>query len=353
MKNHKELSEFEPSSFKAPEQPSRLREHLKKIKKVALKAAAFSVMFGGSHMIGYGQTRTAETRPRIAPVAAETTERKQKTFSIAEIRKGLRTDPAERIFINTDADPENELVEMSGGRANSGVLSYDEIDQILAEKKNKVTKFEIDHTHELTAYREVFKAYGVTGKEQDEYRQGTKELPPHPPSMNDFLSQLNLQNSYESRNLKVQSKVIDASGIWSYTIEKNNQFLNEVVKAREEYGKSLDDSLSPQEWEILFGLLQSGEVSPKSISSSLKNKTEAEDRSGVKRKLGRTLTGLEQKNMERHGESMKLFDQIEKAGAAVIVGKSVPERDKAIAEYIALCAQNGIKVIYAPTKKSN
>lgn len=342
--------ESDPSLFKAPEQskpeqPSKLKEYLKK---AVIKTAAFSMMFG-THMVGYAQTQSTETRARFAPMPnAEKVEKKRPSFNPAEIRSTLRTDPHERIFINTDIDSENQLFELSGGGTTSGYLDYEEIDRVLAEKNSKVTKLKVAHTHPQEAYSNVFFDGGVTKKDQYEYQQGIKELPPHPPSMPDFQSEYNLQKYFGKRNITVASEVIDASGVWDYTVDNNSTLLKDLAASEEEYSKALDEKLSEGQWNIMTSTLESGRVDPRLLSTFLKNETEAEDPTGANRKLGETLSSLQNQTETKYKAAVGIYREIGISGTKVILAKSVEERTVAITSYIDLCAKHGIKVTYTP-----
>lgn len=326
-------------AFKAPEQASRFKERLKE---AVLKLAAVSIMFG-SHMTGYAQARSMETRPRVVP-NAEKLEKERTTYNPKDIREGLRTDAKERIFISTDQDPQDELEELSGGGVSSGYLSYEEISRRLSDRQERVTELKVTHTHPLAAYRNVFLNSGVGEKDQLDYKRGKKQIPPHPPSMADFMSQRGLQEYFEDREITVTSEVLDSSGSWTYTVDSNSKLLRDLESMQEEYSQELDKNLSDKQWSLMTGALASGNVDPRLLAPYLNSRTERDDPKGEYRQIGRMLLEMEKSLSAKYKQATDLYHEIETKGAKVVTAKSEEGRKVAIDEYIQLCRANGIEV---------
>jgi hypothetical protein len=321
--------------------PRPLKERLKK---VLLKSVALSMMFG-AHVTGYGQSKSPETRPSPAPAAAEKVEQTKKPFTIAEIRAGLRTDPVERIFIHTNADPADQMFEISGGNTSSGFIEYDKIDRMLATKPGPVSRLKISHTHPLEAYRNIFNNVDMSQTERDEYKTGVKKIPPHPPSMADFQSEGYFQTKYEPKKIEVEGEVIEDTGTWNYSVAKDSKLINQLAAAQAE-GESFRAKLSQQDQEILDEAVEKKNVDPRFVMQYLQNLTPEEDPTGAKRKLGDTLENFGAEIEMKYADALRLYQEIETALQAVVLAESEVEKNTAIAEYIELCRQNGIIVKY-------
>ena len=318
------------------------------LKRAILKTAAFSLLFG-ANIMSPAQAQSFDTRPR-ATAAAEKKSKAKESYDAPQIREGLRSDPYERIFVNTDADRPEELFEVSGGGVSSGFISFKELDQVIAEKQGQVKQLQLVHTHPLAAYRLVFQAGEVPVKQIREYQDGRKELPPHPPSMEDFKAQQEMEANYGPRGIATRGRVIDASGDWDYAVEKDSRLLANLKIAAQELTADLKAKLNEKDWEILKKVLEDKEIDPRQISGFLLSQDQSEDPTGAKRKLGKTLQALEQAIYDKYKTDFEAYNDIEVKINDVVLAESPEEQAAAIQDYITLCRGHGINVKYTPIR---
>lgn len=292
------------------------------------------------------QTSSAISKER----SRENIERKEKDrydSLIYRLNKQALTDKKESSVIIYEENGEMIIKETVGNKA----YVFFEVDEI--EKGIKGTKdVQIIHTHPLEACHSAQIFSICSGENIEKVRNGEIEPNPMPPSMTDIISAINLSREFGD---KIKNKVVDTTGIWEFSIDKDNDFIKRMSEYQKEMINIADNfsekKLNEDERKILQDTMEktgTADINYLIVELKKDQKTSA---------LGDKMMDFLDKRIDKFvkiipREEIEDFISINSLGLDIIsFNEDNKDKKGLIDKYIKINKKRGINVSYKPLGK--
>ncbi|MFA6177731.1 MAG: hypothetical protein WC694_02455 [Candidatus Paceibacterota bacterium] len=167
----------------------------------------------------------------------------------SEIIKGfVFLDKNEKAFLSKENEDSYFTPNDFKNNGDNGVVPLEEIEKFCEEQKIKDVF--LTHTHPISVYSSV----GYDDEEIKKMQSGELQPPPMAPSIVDFQGMAQIFRSLEEKEIKINGKVFDATGVWEYRVsDKNTETFKkykELIEKIPEIGTKITESFSNEEKEL-------------------------------------------------------------------------------------------------------
>ncbi len=150
---------------------------------------------------------------------------------------------ANAIYAESNRKGEWKYVKTEG--RTTGGFRRDAIDSLIRNQPEIVTLL---HTHPLEVFLDLFSASELPRAKIEEIRQTRQTEASMVPSLTDVISAINTHEYFSNTPTKLQYRVLDPSGIWSYAVDLEHPFA--IACRREERNLRVAEKLLDQDASV-------------------------------------------------------------------------------------------------------